>query len=179
MSHDEQLSPEEKRALQSLPRERLPNPGLEERTVRVLRQRDILRPRRAFTPLHVGLAAAAGLALFFAGVLYGQWGTDGLSGGQNVQQPAVNTQTASELVELTGAAYVNALSSFALSSDSTNTDEWVRGRQAALEVFREAANEVVVLVPEDPLVGEILRGMEAVERVENSGNDETRYIVWF
>jgi len=179
MSHDEQLSPEEERALQSLPRERLPGRGLEERTVSALRQRKILRPRPAFTPVHVGLAAAAGFVLFFAGVLYGQWRVDGAAGGQSVQQPAGGTQTASELVELTGTAYVNALSSFALSSDSTNTEEWIRGRRAALEVFREAANEVVVLVPDDPLVEDILRGMEEVERVKNSGSEETRQIVWF
>ena len=179
MSQDEQLTPEEKRALQSLPRERLPGHGLEEKTVRALRQREILRPRPTFTPLHMGLAAAAGFVLFFAGVLYGQWRVDGSIGGGSVQQPAADTQSASELVELTGTAYVNALSSFALSSDSTNTDEWVRGRRAALEVFREAANEVVVLVPEDPLVEDILRGMEQVERTEGSGSEETRHIVWF
>ena len=64
---DENLAPAEREALEALPREQTPSPFLEERIVRALRDRGVLRStkRRAIelTPVRIAVAAAvAGLA---------------------------------------------------------------------------------------------------------------------
>ena len=46
MDHDDDLAPSERKALEALPRERAPNPMLEERVVQALRDRGVLVPRR-------------------------------------------------------------------------------------------------------------------------------------
>jgi hypothetical protein len=61
MSRDDELTPREREALKALPRERMPGRLLEERTVQALRQRGLLRARRSWTPVRVGMAMAAGL----------------------------------------------------------------------------------------------------------------------
>ena len=71
---DDELSEQERRAFDSLAREREAPAALEERTVRALRREGLLRapvpPRRALLP-RVGLALAASLALFAFGVSVG------------------------------------------------------------------------------------------------------------
>jgi hypothetical protein len=71
------------------------------------------------------------------------------------------------------------MNTLAQMPDSTRNGEYARGREAAMAVFREAAGEVVVLVPEDPLAGDILRGLEYSQATETTGDDDSRHIVWF
>jgi hypothetical protein len=179
MSHDDDLTPREREALESLPRERMPGRLLEERTVQALHQRGFLRHQRMWTPARVGLAMAAGLALFMVGVFYGQTLVTVPGETQKAQQQQWEATHPSDAVQQTGAAYVTALNSLAQMPDSTRNGEYARGREAALAMFREAAGEVVILVPEDPLAGDILRRLEDVSVAADQGEDEKSHVVWF
>lgn len=177
MSRDDELSPQEREALESMPRERMPGRLLEERTVQALYQRGFLRHRRMWTPVKVGLAMAAGLVLFVAGVLYGQARVSAsVHGAQHQQWEAAHP---SDAVQQAGTAYLTAMNSLAQMPDSTRNGEYARGREAALAVFREAAGEVVVLVPEDPLAGDILRRLDEVSLASEKSEGETSHVVWF
>jgi YCII-related domain len=70
MSEDNELTPEESRALAALAEGPEPPPGLEEAVVSRLAARGLFSPRRRKWAAWA-LAAAAGLALFFAGVTVG------------------------------------------------------------------------------------------------------------
>jgi hypothetical protein len=70
MSEQNDLTAEESRALEALSRGPEPPPGLEESVVSRLAQRGFIAPRRR-TWITGALAAAAGLALFAAGVAVG------------------------------------------------------------------------------------------------------------
>jgi hypothetical protein len=179
MSRDDELTPREREALKALPRERMPGRLLEERTVQALRQRGLLRARRSWTPVRVGMAMAAGLMLFMAGTLYGQWRVTQPEGAQTTQQQEWKASHPSDVVQQAGSAYISAMNTLAQMPDSTRNGEYARGREAAMAVFREAAGEVVVLVPEDPLAGDILRGLEYSQATETTGDDDSRHIVWF
>lgn len=63
--HDEELSPDEREALRALPRAAQPGDLLEERTVRALADRGLLRAGRRIPPTLVWCGAAAACALFF------------------------------------------------------------------------------------------------------------------
>lgn len=179
MSHGDDLTPQEREALESLPRERMPGRLLEERTVQALHQRGFLRHQRMWTPARVGLAMAAGLALFMVGVFYGQTLVSAPGGTQEATQQQIKATHPSDAVQQAGTAYVTAMNSLTQMPDSTRNGEYARGREAALAVFREAAGEVVVLVPEDPLAGDILRRLDDVSMASDQGEDETSHVVWF
>lgn len=67
MRRDDELTPEERAALAALPREATPGDLLEERTVRALAARGLLRrPHSRFRPLAAWMSAAAACAVFFA-----------------------------------------------------------------------------------------------------------------
>jgi hypothetical protein len=178
MSRDDELTPQEREALESLPRERMPGRLLEERTVQALHQRGLLRHQRMWTPLRVGMAMAAGLALFMAGMLYGQMRVSQPGEPGRAQQQWEATHP-SDTVQQAGAAYLTAMSSLVQMPDSTRNGEFARGRDAALAVFREAAGEVIVLVPEDPIASDILRRLDEVSMVTDESEDETSHVVWF
>ena len=73
---DRELTPSEKRALNALPTERTPGDFLEERVVRSLRDRGLLRKDRGraleVTPFHVAAAIAASLLLVVGGFAVGR-----------------------------------------------------------------------------------------------------------
>jgi hypothetical protein len=57
--HEDDLTPAEREALRALPREANPSELLEERTVRALAARGMIRPSRALPPWFAWAAAAA------------------------------------------------------------------------------------------------------------------------
>lgn len=74
--HQDELSSREQQALGGLPREKVPPPFLEERIVEVLKESNLIRPRRTgwWTSLHkVPIACAASLVLFMLGGMTGVW----------------------------------------------------------------------------------------------------------
>ena len=76
---EDELSAEERQALEGLAREKTPPPLLEERVVGALRREGLLRPAhklRGLRARHIGLAVAASLLFFVLGALAGaRWGS--------------------------------------------------------------------------------------------------------
>jgi len=69
----DELTPDERQALNALPREHTPPAHLEDRTVLTLQQRGVLQRRRAGDWKRVFTAAAAALVLLVGGAAAGRW----------------------------------------------------------------------------------------------------------
>jgi hypothetical protein len=183
-AHDE-LTPDERRAFDALPRERVPGRLLEERTVRALRERGIIRTRRVrhlLVPSSwwiTGIAAA--LALFASGLATGQWlGTRGAADAfAQVRRDDGLAPAAS--VQRTGTAHVAALASLVEAADSADAGAVAQAREVALAALWAAASEVVRLAPDDPVAGEILRGFERArqEGADTTSGPPVKQVIWF
>jgi hypothetical protein len=190
MSNDSdfELSPEELEAFRALPREAAPNDLLEERVVRELRARSLLRSRgtalaraaRAFRPLQWASGLAAALFLFCGGIAFDHWAA------ARPAPPAEERPAAPELaalrVQQAGSAYVTALASLNAQSGpgAGRGDALLQGREAALTALRAAARELARMHPDDPALADALAALngapaEAVA-VEPS---QTRQVLWF
>lgn len=184
--HDE-LSAAERAALAALPRERTPSRLLEERTVRVLRERGFLRPaarkRRLLPPSWLAAGIAAALALFTSGVAVGQWlGTRGAADALAQIRETDSTAESALHVQRAGSAYVAALTQLVAAADSASANEASQAREVALAALWAAANEIIRLAPDDPVTGQILRGFERARQEQAAGQDEelpVRQVIWF
>jgi hypothetical protein len=76
---DDDLTPDERDALERLPREAAPPPGLEDATVSALVARGLLRPASRARDIHPWLAIAASLLLFAGGLAIGRGGSPRLA----------------------------------------------------------------------------------------------------
>lgn len=167
-----------------LPEDALPSSMLEERTVSELRRRGILRPKRTMPTSWLVGSIAASLALFATGVVVGQYvGTRTTAYAVAEIQQNTSSATATAQVQQTGTAYVQALEALvnAAQQNQGNGQDASRAREVALTALHEAANEVVRLAPNDPVVAKILQGIEQ-QRKQNearSGSSSDRQIVWF
>lgn len=95
MNEDFELSPKERAALSGLPHEAPPPAALEQRTLRALRARGLVRaPARR--PLRLALAMAAALLLFLSGFAVGRWASAQHPGASSAAQPG--TQSGQRLV---------------------------------------------------------------------------------
>lgn len=170
--------------MRELPMEALPSTLLEERTVRALRERGMLRRKRMRPAPWMAGAVAASLALFASGVVVGQYlGTRSTAEIIASIQPKTDAAAAAAQVELTGTAYVQALEAL-VSAAQTNRGQAdsSQARQVALTALHRAANEVVLLAPNDPVVAKILQGIEQEKRETQqtrTGRSNERQIVWF
>jgi hypothetical protein len=178
-----ELTPAEREAIESLPRERMPSRILEERTVRALKEQGLIRAR-PFLPsarlpwLAAGIAAA--VALFVSGVLVGQ----GMGSRQTVNALATVYQRPADLaaarVQSTGSAHRQALAALVDATGSGNPGEVQRAREVALAAFWSAAAEIVRLAPDDPMALRILQELERSGRVPEAGVvEDTMNVVWF
>jgi hypothetical protein len=165
--------------LRSLPREREPSRVLEERTVRVLRQRGLLSGRRPVPALWWAAGLAASIALFASGVVVGLWaGARQTAAGVAAEQRASREEMAGAL-ERTGTAYVTALARLAETNVNRGADA-AEARDVAVQILHQAANEVVRLAPNDPVAVRILQGFDhAAEREPAPTRERYRQIVWF
>jgi hypothetical protein len=169
-----ELTPEERAALDALPRERVPGRMLEERTINALRDGGLLgsaAPARQSVegPARKGergrpwwtaaAAMAAGIALFAGGLSVGQM--------LGARQTADAFQTVFEegdarlasRVQRAGSDYVTALEALAEAGDAAA--DTGQALEVALTALWAAANEIVRLAPDDPLTARILQGFEA------------------
>ena len=182
--HDE-LSPAERRAFDELPRERLPHAELEERTVAALRSRGhlpmpitIARGRRRPMPSWLAGAAAAGLALFVTGVAVGQYiGSRNVAFAVGAGSAATGAELAAH-VQRAGARYVAALAALGQLPDSGNPAVRDSVRRVAMEVLGEAAQEMALIAPDDPLATAVLRGLNLRARNETP-TAPSRSVVWY
>jgi hypothetical protein len=183
--NDDRLAPDERKAFEALPRERIPNPGLEERTVRTLRRRGLLRaPRRSgitLTPKWATAMAAAVVALVVGGFALGQY-----AGSRQTAEAmlAMHEQGTLELaveVQRAGTAYIRALAALAESPGRGDSEAHEQGREAAVAALSAAAELVASLTPDDALATSILRVSEGTRR-DRPGPGEAgaeHKIVWF
>jgi hypothetical protein len=182
MTHDE-LTPAEREAFEKLPRERVPSRILEERTVRALKERGLVRTGPAWgtsiRPWMAAAAIAASLALFAAGMLVGQW----MGARQAVDAMAAvypeGPQRAAARVQASGSEYAAALGQLVEASGSADSEQIAQAREVALAAFWAAAAEIVRLAPDDPLAARILQELEREERPQAGGGGGARTVIWF
>ena len=183
MSNESEWQAKYMELLSELPQETLPSALLEERTVKALRSRGLLRRQRWLPTSWLVGSAAASIALFATGVAVGQW----LGTRQTVHAVAeiaqtTNTAAAAAQVQQTGTAYVRALEALVNAAQQTQGQpQSTQAREVALTALHAAANEVVRLAPNDPIASKILQGIEQARRQGGSSeeHDSQRKIVWF
>ena len=180
----DELSPAEQAALAALPREVAPRAALEDRTVAALMARGVLPTpitaapgHRAATPRRwwIPVAAAAALSLFTSGLVVGQY-----LGSRSVASAIRLGATAGEAaarVERAGNRYVQALAALS-SADSVSPAVRDSVRAVALRVLGEAAQEMALLAPDDPLAAAVLRGLQQRNR-QQTPDAPTRSVVWY
>lgn len=170
---NDELSPNERDAFASLPRERATPRALEERVVDALRREGLVRePRGARTPWwswRLVPAMAAGLALFAGGVFVGVRLAPGVSGAVAKGDPATR-------IEQSGASYLGALSALERDADTTRSTGRDHAREVASRTLRQAAQQVARLDPNDPMATRILGTGEVAAQV--ASNDATHF-VWY
>ena len=164
--------------LDELPLEGEPSALLEERTVRELRSRGLLRTRRWLRAPWLTGAVAASIALFASGVALGQW-----LGTRSAATIAQNNTSVAAQVQRTGSAYVQALEALVNSANQVPAPQQsAQAREVALTALHAAANEVVRLAPNDPVATRILLGIEQARRQaqpREQRDTSARQIVWF
>lgn len=185
--HDDELSPEEQRAMRALPREQRAGRALEERVVMALRREGLLHAPRVLrlplTPAWLVGAAAACLGLFAGGFALGGWlesrhTTDVLV--QMHERESASAAAAAAEVQRTGSAYVSALATLAAFADTSRSPQVMQGREVAVNALQAAASQMVRISPEDPLAVRILQGLDrAAARDSARHATESRRTLWF
>jgi hypothetical protein len=183
--HDDELTPEERAAMESLPRERPPDRALEERIVRALRAQGLLeRPaplRLSIPPIGWFAAAAASVMLFAGGFALGSWLEARHTTRVVLDMHQRDAALAAALGQRTGSAYVSALAALASVAQDKQPQELAPAREAAVNALYAAANQMVRLVPEEPVAVDILQGMARAARGDSldAATGEPRRVVWF
>jgi hypothetical protein len=184
--HDDELTQQEREALESLPREREPEAALEERVVRALRAQGLLRRpavlRIAPVPRSwIAAAAAASVVLFAGGFALGSWLEARHTTKVVLDMHQRDAAQAAALVQRTGSAYVSALAALASYAERARPQEMAPAREAAVSAMHAAANQMVRLVPEEPIAVNILQGMARAAHADTVGTAaaEPRRVMWF
>jgi hypothetical protein len=169
--------------VRELPQDALPSALLEERTVRELRKRGLLRRQRSLPASWLAGSVAASIALFATGVAVGQWlGTRNTISTVAEIASQTSPAAAAAQVQETGTAYVQALEALVNSANQTQGQPSdPQAREVALTALHAAANEVVRLAPNDPVAAKILQGIEQARRQADPPTERqaSRQIVWF
>lgn len=178
MTDDHDLTTNEQAELAALPRERPAGRLLEERTVKALRARGLLRgrPHRA-SWLIAGLAAS--VALSAGGFAAGQWTA---TREVTTSFAAAHEQTAmhaAQTVQQTGSAYVAALMALARFNDSTKSPGVEEGREAAAAALYAAASELARLAPDSPIARAIASVLADTDPQLRGDQARARNVVWF
>jgi hypothetical protein len=188
--NDEDLTPDEREAFQALARAHDPNDFLEERVVRALRARGLLRSKvieLRWSPAWAIAAAASVIAIFMTGFTVGHM----IESRQTTEILTALRQhdaaQAAAMVERTGTAYVQALAALAdaqntpgasgASPGSRQNQAVQAGRQTAVNMLRAAANEVVRLAPEEPLAAHLIQGLDRAAKGDSTA--ASSQVVWF
>jgi predicted RNase H-like HicB family nuclease len=167
--------------VRELPLDAMPSALLEERTVKELRSRGLLRRQRWLPASWLVGSVAASVALFAMGVVVGQWmGTR--STIETVATFANTPAAAAANVQQTGTAYVQALEALVNAANTQGQPQQsAQAREVALTALHAAANEVIRLAPNDPVAMKILQGIEQakLQAQPRDERDSGRKIVWF
>lgn len=170
MPYDEtEWTPEERAALERLPREGDPGRLLEERTVAALKQRGLLRPRPSAAggrrlaghPAWWAAGVAAALALFLAGLALGQARSSAAARDLVLALRDADAAERPSLVQETGSLYVDAVASLASLRESGDEAAVGTGVEVGLAVLYAATYELARLHPEDRRLRQVLDVLEA------------------
>ena len=182
MSPNDELTPAERKAFAAMQKEHEPSRLLEERTVRALEAQGLLRrAAKSRLPLPWLVAAvAAGAVLYLGGIATGQW----LSGRETTRMvndlQRNHAHEAAALVQQTGSAYAQAIAALASVPVTSDSHYVSQGREVALTALYAAANELVRLTPDDPVVVRILQVLDHNGgRADSGRSSQTRRVVWF
>lgn len=188
--NNDTLSSAERRAFEQLPREAQPPRDLEDRVVAALRERGTLptpitaaRRGRGAHPAKfwIPVAAAAAVAVFMSGLAVGQMiGTErGVDLAVRVGGSHTNAVEAAARLQQAGSTYVAALASLSNVTTDSTLSPAVRDsvRTVAIRVLGQAAEEMALIAPDDPLAAAVLRGMN--QRQRSSDPAPSRSVVWY
>jgi hypothetical protein len=165
-----ELTPREKKAFETLPRDKMPNAALEDRVVGALRGRGLVgapRGRRVVVldARRFAAVAAACLALLAGGFALGQWAGARQAQRSEITAPEVSDISVAVTLQRTGSEYVLALERFAELPDSVDGDLAVQGREVALTTLYTAADQVTRLVPREELARQLLAAISVKQAV--------------
>jgi hypothetical protein len=170
------LTPEEKKALETLPRERVPSAELEESVVGALRDRGILVPPRRrvieLTARRIAAAVAACLVLIAVGFSFGQWVGARQTTADDFFPIEISDISVAATLQEAGSAYVKALQHLAALPDSVNGNQAVQGREVALTTLYTAADQVTRLVPKDELARQLLVAINVYPDAQATGEPQ-------
>jgi hypothetical protein len=169
-----ELTPEEKKGFETLPRDKMPSAVLEDRVVRSLRDRGVFdAPRGRVIVLNarrlVAVAAAAVL-LLAGGFALGQWTGDRQDRSGDIVIPEADDISVAAALQRTGSEYVQALERFAEMPPSDNGEQAAQGREVALTTLYTAAGQVTRLVPREELTRQLIDAMYARQPVRTEGD---------
>lgn len=178
------LTPEERRALEALPREREPGRLLEERVVTALRGEGLLRSRAGAAPRGSrnawwSAAAAAAVALFAGGVAVGQALAARSAADTVAALREADARATAAVVQRTGSAYVTAVAALAdrRGSGALQPSDARQGSEVALAALRAAADELARLDPENALARQVALLLH--EPPPDSTAEGPHQVIWF
>jgi len=164
---DNELTPSEKKALDSLPKERVPSAFLEERVVRTLRRRGVLhmpgRRNLEITGARISGAIAACMAFVICGFALGFFANSQRTAHTDRSLPDGNGYPVAVSLQQAGTDYVLALEKLAQMADAGGSDELQQGREVALNTLYTAADQMVKIIPKDVLAGCIVHAISTTE----------------
>lgn len=172
---DDELTPSEKEALESLPKEKAPSAFLEERVVKRLKQHGVLRSHERhhfirITGRRIAGAVAACAAFVICGFALGYWASSRPVFVSRTLAPGNNNIPVALSVQEAGTDYILALERLAAYSESMESEEARQGREVALNTLYTAADQMVRIVPRDVLARCIVN---AITTTEESGPDRS------
>jgi hypothetical protein len=176
------LTNEERAAFSALPRERMPGPLLEERTVRALRERGLLRTQglRGTAWRRGGGLIAAGLLVFAGGFVSGRWAAPAGAVVEQGMDPIREVVAPTPVqVQQAGTAYVDAVTALVASVERADVQLIEQAREVAVAPLVAVATEIARIAPEDPVTTGILRELPQAVPAQQRQDNMTRYVVWF
>ena len=165
---DDELTPSEKKALESLPKERAPSAFLEERVVRSLRREGLLQTREGrraipVTGWRIAGAVAACIAFVVCGFALGYWANSRPVAVRQVLVSDAGATPVAYSVQRAGTDYILALERLSAAPDTTNADAVRQGREVALATLYAAADQIVKMVPREILAQCIVRAITTAD----------------
>jgi hypothetical protein len=181
MSHSDDLTAAERKAFAELGTRNEPSRFLEEQTVRALRAQGLLRgEKRRPTLSWLVAATAAGAVLYLGGLATGQYLANRQTSQVVSDLERGHSMEAAALVQRTGSAYAQAIAALASLRTPSDSSSVSQGREVALSALYSAANELVRLTPDDPVVVRILQAMETeTTDTDTTSSASTRRVIWF
>jgi hypothetical protein len=181
--NDDELTPSEQKAMEALPRERVPSADLEDRVVDALRERGVLLARKSrVVELSSGRIAgvvAACLVLVAGGFTLGFWGNSLRTAQNGTDGYPPGGMSVAATLQHAGTVYLAALEELAALPDSTHGEEMLQGREVALRTLYTATDQVTKIVPKSYLAGQLLHVIQTSEGIGSHDEIPARQAIWF